>query len=117
MSVPELTPALERFLARTDVPTPYVVVDVDVSYRPLGSRLHLGVRRSPLPGMLQGSVVGELKFQGDRLPRRRTADKLDADHRAPYTCSARLTKESTSVLATLSNTGLTTSSSARFENA
>jgi D-serine deaminase-like pyridoxal phosphate-dependent protein len=25
-----------------------VVVDVDVSYRPLGSRLHLGVRRSPL---------------------------------------------------------------------
>ncbi len=29
-AVPELTPALEAFLARTDVPTPYVVVDVDL---------------------------------------------------------------------------------------
>ena len=28
--MPELTPALRSFLARTDVPTPYVVVDVDV---------------------------------------------------------------------------------------
>ena len=28
--MPDLTPALESFLARTDVPTPYVVVDLDV---------------------------------------------------------------------------------------
>lgn len=40
--MPQLTPALETFLARTDVPTPYVVVDLDVveqRYRQLTTQL------------------------------------------------------------------------------
>ena len=70
-----------------------------------------------LQRVLECGSGGQGQFDDFDLSRRRAVGDLNADHRAPYTYSARPTKQSTSVLATRSNTGLTTNSSALLENA
>ena len=78
-----------------------------------------------LHGVGQRGAGRQCQFRPLHASGARTADDLDAQpagcgrptHRAPYTCSARRTNESTKVLAILSNTGLTSASSTRLAKA
>jgi len=73
-----------------------VVVDVDVSYRPLGDRVHIGVRRSPLrePGEVadlaeRATRDPHLTFAGLLAYEAHLAGIPDVDANAPVTAAAK----------------------------
>ena len=79
--------------------------------RPSSSRLARSASATVLPSRQPQRHLSH-------LVRRRGVDHLDRrTQRSPYTCSARCTKRSTRVSATLSNTGLSTVSSGLLANA